>query len=107
MALSLTPEHVASKKRIGHLKENPIFEILTTGGLYLNVLGKGAGFEVIATGPHRAVARYIAEQRYPGLVWTELSKSDWVDPADFQGILPKWQELTDRMRALHNDNQRG
>jgi hypothetical protein len=100
MALSLTPEHVASKKRVGQLKDSPIFEILTTGGLYLNVLGKGAGFEVIATGPHRAVARYIAEQRYPSVVWTELSKSDWVDPADFMHHLPKYEALTDRFRQL-------
>ena len=103
MALSLTPEHVQSKKRIGHLKDAPIFEILTTGGLYLNVLGKGAGWEVIATGPHRAVARYIAEQRYPNVIWTELSKSDWVDPADFMSLVPKYQELTDRMRSLKGD----
>jgi len=103
MPLALTPEHVASKKRIGNLKESPIFEILTTGGLYLNVLGKGGGWEVIATGPHRAIARYISEQRYPNVIWTELSKSDWVDPRDFMPMVPKYQELTDRMRALHGD----
>jgi len=100
MALALTPEHVASKKRIGNLKDAPIFEILTTGGLYMNILGKGAGFEVISTGPHRAIARFIAEQRYPNVIWTELSKSDWVDPRDFMPLVPKYQELTDRLRKL-------
>lgn len=100
MALSLTPEHVASKKQIGQLNSAPIFEILTTGGLYLNVLGKGAGWEVISTGPHKAVARFISEQRHPNVVWTELSKSDWVDPADFMMLVPKYQELTDRLRSL-------
>lgn len=103
MALALTPEHVASKKRIGNLKDAPIFEILTTGGLYMNILGKGAGFEVISTGPHRAIARFIAEQRYPNVIWTELSKSDWVDPRDFMPLVPKYQELTSRLRALHGD----
>ena len=102
MALSLTPEHVQSKKKIGSYKELPVFEIVTTGGLYLNVLGKGAGWEVIGTGPHRAVARYIAEQRYPAIAWSELSKSDWVDPADFAHILPKYQELTERFRSLQD-----
>lgn len=100
MALALTPEHVASKKRIGNLKDSPIFEILTTGGLYMNILGKGAGFEVISTGPHRAIARFIAEQRYPNVIWTELSKSDWVDPKDFMPLVPKYQELTNRLRTL-------
>jgi hypothetical protein len=100
MALSLTPEHVKSRKRIGAVGTNPVFQVETTGGLYINLLGKGAGWEVIATGPHRAVARYIAEQRYPNVIWSELSKSDWVDPADFMNLVPKYQELTNRMRSI-------
>ncbi len=101
MALNLTPVHIKSKRPIGKLKTNPIFEVLTTGGLYLNILGKGGEFEVIATGPHQGVARYIAEQRYPDIQWNELSKSDFVEFVEIAYLLPKYEEFTDRIRSLH------
>jgi hypothetical protein len=103
MALNITPEHVAYKKKIGHKAGNPVWEILTTGGLYVDVLGKGAGFEIIATGPHRAVARYIAETRNPEIVWEEMSKSDFVTLPEIAYLLPEYEELTDRMRAVNGD----
>lgn len=105
MALSLKAVDIASKKRIGKLKESPVFEIVTTGGLWLNILGKGAGFEIMSTGPHRAVARYIAEQRFPGIEFTELSKSDHVDLQDFLFLVPKYEELTDRLRAAADQRE--
>lgn len=104
MALNLTPVHIASKKQIGKLKESPVWEIATTGGLWLNVLGKGAGFEVMGTGSHKAVARHIAEQRFPGIVWTGLSKSDFVPFSDIEYLIPKYQEITDRARKLNGDD---
>ena len=105
MALDLSPVHIKLKRRIGRLNTNPIFEVLTTGGLYLNILGKGAGFEVIATGPHQAVARHISMERHPGIEWTELSKSDYVDPQDYLFLLPKYRELAERFRSIQAERE--
>lgn len=95
MALSVDPVHIKYKKEIGKVNTNKVWEILTTGGLYMEILGKGAGFEVIGTGPHRGVARYIAEQRQPNLQWNEFAKGDYIDPIDFMFALPKYEAETD------------
>ena len=98
MSLNLEPVHIKTKKKVGSVNSNPVFEILTTGGLWMNILGKGSGFEVIGTGPHRGVARYISEQRQPSLQWNDLAKADWQDPAHFAFLLPKYNALTDMFR---------
>jgi hypothetical protein len=103
MALNLTPEHVAYKKKIGRKGANPVWEVMTTGGLYLDILGKGAGFEVLGTGPHRAVARHIAEQRDPEIVWEEMSKSDFVTMPEIAYLVPEYEAVTDRLRELNGD----
>lgn len=93
--LNIEPVHIKYKKEIGKVKTNPVFEILTTGGLYMEILGKGAGFEVIGTGPHRGVARYIAEQRQPGIEWNDFAKSEHFDSAEILAQAPKYQYMTD------------
>ena len=104
MSLNLEPVHIKSKKKVGSVNSNPVFEVLTTGGLYMNILGKGAGFEVIGTGPHRGVARFISEQRQPTVQWTDLAKSDWHDPSHFAFLLPKYIALTDAFRARQEED---
>lgn len=99
--LNLSPEHVASKKKVGKKGSNPVWEVVTTGGLYVDILGKGSGFEIIGTGPHRAIARHIAESKIPDIVWNELSKGeDFLPVEEYEFLLPKYIELTDRFRAL-------
>ncbi len=100
--LKLEPVHIAQKKKIGKVGSNPVFEVLTSGGLWVHILGKGAGFDILSTGPHKAVARYIAEQKEPNLEWTELSKSEWVPFEDYAHLIPKYMEMTDELRARHN-----
>ena len=99
MSLNLEPVHIKTKKQVGKVNSNPVFEVLTTGGLYMNILGKGAGFEVIGTGPHRGVARYIAEQKQPGVEWNDFAKSEFIDPAHFMFLIPKYTDLTDAFQA--------
>jgi hypothetical protein len=103
MSLNLTEEHVKARKRVGAVGTNPVFEIVTTGGLWMNVMGKGGKFDVISTGPHRAVARYIAEQREPNLVWNTLSKADFIPFEDFAHLVPKYQALTDAFVAASKE----
>jgi hypothetical protein len=103
MSLKIEPIHIKYKKQIGHVGSNPVHEILTTGGLYMNILGKGAGFEVIGTGPHRAIARHISENKQPNIVWDGLSKSDHVDLEDYMYLLPKYVAITDALRARQKE----
>jgi hypothetical protein len=99
--LSIKPEHIESKKKVGKLHGKSVIEIKTTGGFHMVVAAnEGGGFETLGTGPHKAVARHIAAKREPDIEWTELSKSDYVDPAHFQNILPEYEALTDTVRKL-------
>jgi hypothetical protein len=103
MSFALTPEHIAYKKKIARVGAAPLYEVMTTGGLYINVLGKNGAFDIVGTGSHRAISRYITEKKLGAgnIVWEELSKSDWIpyeciDPT----LFTKYEELTDRLRGL-------
>ncbi len=100
LVVNITAEHIAYKKKIGTLRGKPVIEIATTGGLHLLVISKADGVETIGAGPHKAVARHIAKKKHPEILFSELSKSDWVDPACFQHLLPQWEGTTERIRSL-------
>lgn len=97
--MDIKQEHVASKKQIGTLKGKPVFQIKTTGGLVMVVLGGGTP-SVLGVGPHQGVARYIAEKKESDLKWTDLSKADYVPYDAFAFILPKYEALTEEFRRL-------
>ncbi len=98
--MNVTAKHIQSKKRIGSLDGKPVIEVLTSGGLYMVVCNKNGNLETLGTGPHRAVARFIAEKREPRLEITELSKSDFLDQASIDSVLPKYEALTDRVNEI-------
>lgn len=98
--MNVTSKHIASKKRIGSLHGSPVVEVRTSGGLYMVVCQKSGVLQTLGTGPHRAVARFIAEKREPELEITELSKSDWLDQAAIDSVLPKYEALTDRFNEI-------
>lgn len=97
---TVTEKHIASKKRIGTLDTKPVVELVTTGGLYMVVMNKNGSVETLGTGPHRAVARFLAKKREPSLVITELSKSDAIDEAAILSVAPKYERLTDEFNRL-------
>lgn len=97
---TITANHIATKKRIGTCEGKPVVELMTSGGLYMVVMNKNGELDTLGTGPHRAVARFIAKKREPKLVITELSKSDWLDEAAILSVLPKYERLTDTCNAL-------
>lgn len=103
--LNLTPEHIAYKKQVGNLKGAPVWQVLTTGGLYMNILGKNGTFDVIATGPHPAIAQHISDQKHPGIQWTGLSKSDTLDIGECQAWIPTFKEHTDRVNKRFQEIQ--
>lgn len=103
MNLNLTPVHVKHKKQIGRVRGSPVWEVLTTGGLYMDILARDGSFEVIGTGPHQALARHIAEQKQPMIEWIELSKSDFLDYVDYAFLIPKYSMETEEVnRRFHS-----
>jgi hypothetical protein len=96
--MQIDQKHLARKKQVGSLKGKPVFHLETTGGLSVYVSGAGGNFQVISSGPHPGVARYMAEKREPDIQLTELSKSEYVEPYLFLGILPEYEKLTDQLQ---------
>jgi hypothetical protein len=97
--MKISNNEIAFRKKVGKSGAADVFHIKTIGGLHLMVKNKtSGGSEVLGSGPHRAVARHLADQYDSGVSWTELSKGEHYDIADFQHILPKYQELTEQLR---------
>jgi len=99
--MQLRKEDIESKKTVGTLDGHAVIEIVTTGGLNMLVVSKGQGrMETLACAPHRAVGRYLASKRHPTIRFTELQKSEQVDPKMFQHLIPKYEALTVRCNQL-------
>lgn len=96
--MNITPKHIASQKVIGKLGNKKVTELVTTGGLHIVAADEGGKVKVLGTGPHRAIARYIAEKAEPKLIIQELSKSDALDPITLAREVPVWEEVTRRVR---------
>lgn len=86
-------------KKIGTLNGKPIFHVVTKGGFNMCLIAKAGGFETLSCGPHVAIARHIASKREKEIVW-ELAKGDYVPYEDYAFLLPKYEEITDRIRAM-------
>lgn len=107
--VAITANDIAYKHQVGRVGELPVWEVMTTGGLYLNLLGKNGKFDIVGTGSHRAISRFITEKKTNNkVVWTELSKADYVpveliDPR----LMADFELTTDRMaaawRAAHGE----
>lgn len=97
--MDISPEMIAYKKRVGKIGNSPVIELATTGGLHLIVCARNGVAEVLGTGPHRAVARFIAKKREDKIEWSDLNKSDYVDPVFFQDLLPQYEALTNEART--------
>jgi len=96
--ISISSEHVAYKRKVGRLGNDPVFEVATTGGLHLIAVNRQGKTEVLGTGPHRAVARHIARKHAPEIDWIELSKSDSLEQEHFAFCLPRYEALTEEFR---------
>lgn len=88
-------DQIEIKKKIGKAKGKDLWYVKARGGYH--VVHKSDG-EIIGAGNHPAVARYIAEQHEPDLMWTELSKSDHYAYEDFAHLVPEAVELTGAFR---------
>lgn len=95
LAMNIPDSQIVVKKKVGRANGKEVTYLKTVGGLHLVVNHRGT---VLGSGPHRAVARKIAQQFEPNLEWTELSKSDHVDSSYIEHLLPEYEALTRQMR---------
>lgn len=97
--MDIPAEQVAYKKVIGKLGNNKVFEIGLIGGLHLVIVAKNKP-ETLGMGSHPAVARHIARKKEPDLDLTELAKAEEVDSRCYEHLIPVYEEMTDRIRAI-------
>ena len=107
--MELEEKHLAAPpKVVGHTSKGiKLFEAKTLGGFNMILKGTGKSLEVVGGAPHRAIARHQAEQKLEDdIIWHELSKADYVDPATFQDLLPKYNAVVDALnQALQTMNK--
>jgi hypothetical protein len=100
----ISADQIAYRKKVGKLGDDQIFEIGLIGGLHLIAKAQPGGkSEILGAGPHRAVARHIAQKRNPDIRWTELSKSDHIEPEFFEFLLPAYEAMTDTLVRLQGE----
>lgn len=100
---TVSEKHIATKRRIGSLDGKPVVEMMTSGGLYLVVMNKSGALDILGTGPHRAVARYLAKKKEPRLEVTELTKADSIDEAAILSVAEKYERLTKNLMKLADE----
>ncbi len=106
--MNLTPQQLEGRpKRVGTLAGKAVMELKTKGGLNMIVAPaeKGGGWETLGVGPHRAISRHIAEKNHKEIQWTALAKGDWVDPAHFEFLLPRYEAMTADFRRVNGDDE--
>ena len=98
--MDINENEIESRKKVGNLNGKPVVEIGLRGGLWLIFANVDGKFETVGAGPHRAVARHIAKKRTDNeITFTDLNKSDYVDPDHFSWCLPHYEAETDRIAA--------
>lgn len=97
-AMQIKSDQVSYRKKVGRIGNSPVMEIGLIGGLNLIVSTENGKTSILGTGPHRAVSRHIAKRRAPDIEWTEIQKSDHVEPEFFEALLPRYEALTDELR---------
>lgn len=98
--MNIKAEHIAYKKNIGKLDGRNVIEVATTGGLHLVLQVKNGQPDLLASGPHGAIARHIASKKEPNIVFTELSKADYMEPYLYMALIPEYERLTEQMRSM-------
>jgi len=99
--MQIEKKHLAGKpKKIGTLDGDSVVELATTGGLHLVAIARGGKTEILGAGPHRAIARHIAQKKEPSMVLSELSKADHVPYEVMEPLLEKYEEETAYLRYL-------
>jgi hypothetical protein len=97
--MNIPADQISYKKQIGKIGSSAVWELGLRGGLHVVLKSTNGKAETLGAGPHRAVARFLAQQREPTLVITELSKADEVGYEHFRHLLPRAIQDTEALRA--------
>jgi hypothetical protein len=100
--LSVKPQEVDTRKQIGNIDGSPVYQIGLKGGLFIIARVKGAGLDIMASGPHPTVAKHIAKKLFAHLNITELLKSEEMPEANFARLVPYYMDLTRQLNKLAN-----
>lgn len=76
--MKIETEHVAEKKIVGETHDkDPVYYIVTHGGLHCFFQKTKNEIKTLAMAPHKAVARWMAEKSEPKIKWSEeIEKSE-------------------------------
>ena len=99
--MTIKPQEIIYKKKIGNWGKSPVLEVALKGGLTLIYAAKDGKMDPIGSGSHRAMARHIAKKKTNNeLEITELEKSEYVNPEHFKEYLPYYEALTDALPSI-------
>ena len=71
--MKLTPQDIESHEKVGDLGDKEIWHILTKGGCHYIVKKQHSGsMDILAKGPHRAIARHGAECVEKNIKWNDV-----------------------------------
>lgn len=97
--MNLPSNEFVYRKRIGKMGSKPVIGIGMIGGLHLVAAqSEDGGISVLGAGSHPGVARHIAKKYAPDVEYDMLEKSEPLQLADFQDILPFWEAVTNKIR---------
>ena len=55
--MEISANQISLKERIGHIDNNPIWNMTTKGGLVMLVMMKGGAVETLAVAPHQGLRK--------------------------------------------------
>ena len=99
--MQLDERHIAKKRRIGHVGDDDVYHVATTGGLHLMIAvnkTKKGSYKTLGAGPHEGIARFLAEKNEPQMVVDELAKSEPLPATVMAAHLPLARRITEAFR---------
>lgn len=67
--MNISQKQIKTKKTIGYLNNIPVDLLVTYGGLRIIIMIKDKKSEIIGVGPHEAIAKFSAENKYKNIKW--------------------------------------
>lgn len=98
--MNIPQNEISSKQEIGKHKNNKVFLIRTIGGLNICAIASATP-EIASVAPHPAVAKFLAQKKFPAME-IQLQKSEDLPVSAFESVLPKYEAMTDAIIALQN-----
>jgi hypothetical protein len=102
--MSITPDQLKdSPTKIGSLKGQPVYRLLSKGGLNMIVTKTVLGTRILGLGNHIAIAKSNAKEENPELVIDELSKSEDLPYESFKHLVPFYKDYAQRVELKLNE----